>query len=126
VRLLGTERFPTEDLVPPRGTASVVFDAPEGMCGGTIFSCLGLDDAQSVELIARKGEEVLMRTFSLVMDDGLYRLPQVPDCIEMRRRSRTGTAGTSVTHGSGRSVHDPLALPSFCQTSSCRLCCPSQ
>jgi hypothetical protein len=88
----GTDVHPDTALEPPSGgQASVVFDGPEPMCGGgTVYTCLGVDETEGIELIVRRGEEVLMRTTTLVQDDGMYVVPSVPDCVELRRRAPTG------------------------------------
>jgi hypothetical protein len=91
--------LPDTSLEPPSsGNASVVFDGPEPFCGGgTVYTCLGIDDVQGIELIVRRGEEVLMRTTTVVQDDGLYALPSVPDCVELRRRAPTGKRSAPLT-----------------------------
>lgn len=88
----GSSMLPDPALEPPRGAASVVHTGPEAMCGRahTVYTCLDVEDAGGLELIVRKGDDVLMRTTTLVQDDGLYALESVPDCVELRRRSRTG------------------------------------
>ena len=88
----GTKSLPDDQaLAPPTGTASVLRNGPPTMCGGqTVFMCLGIDDPTDVELIIRRGDEILLRTTTLVLNDGLYATDQVPDCVELRRRSGTG------------------------------------
>jgi hypothetical protein len=89
----GTEMLPDPTLEPPTGTAAVVFGGPKDMCGdGEVYACLGVDEAKpdDLELILRRGDDVLMRTTSLVLDDALYGVSDVPDCVELRRRAPTG------------------------------------
>jgi len=40
---------------------------------------------------------VLMRTTTVVQNDGLYALPSVPDCVELRRRAPTGKRSAPLT-----------------------------
>jgi len=94
----GTEMLPEVSLEPPHATASVLFDGPGAMCGGSkVYTCLGIHDPDDVELIARRGDEVLLRTTTLVRNDALYGLADVPDCVELRRRARTGRRSAPVT-----------------------------
>ena len=88
----GTTMLPEVELERPRGSAAVVFDGPEAMCGVAItaYTCLDTDATNDLELILRRGQQVLMRTTTLVQDDGLYGVKQPPDCVELRRRARTG------------------------------------
>ena len=88
----GTTMLPDVELQAPHGSAAVVFDGPEAMCGNavTAYTCLDTDVTNNLELILRRGQEVLMRTTTLVQDDGLYGVQQAPDCVELRRRARTG------------------------------------
>lgn len=95
----GAAMLPDEALDAPRGAASVLFDAPQAMCGdsNTVYVCLGLADADDVELIMRRGREVLLRTTTLVQDDAAYAIKQMPDCVELRRRSKTGKRSEPTT-----------------------------
>lgn len=95
----GTRSLPDETLAPPRIRASVLRDAPVAMCGigQTTFACIGPEAQDGVELIMRRGEQILLRTTTLVQADGLYSLTDVPDCIELRRRARTGKRSAPVS-----------------------------
>ncbi|HEY6877908.1 MAG TPA: Ig-like domain-containing protein [Polyangiales bacterium] len=88
----GTEMLPDLPLATPHVDVSVVRDAPEAMCGlpHTVFACVGVEQADDLELIMRRGDEILLRTTTLVQDSGQYSLSAVPDCVELRRRSPTG------------------------------------
>ncbi|MEY4514799.1 MAG: hypothetical protein RLZZ450_6921 [Pseudomonadota bacterium] len=88
----GTASLPDEVPAAPTGAASVVFDvAPDGQsCGdGTNYACVGVDLWDNVEVLAKKGDETLLR-WVLKANDGLFSLRQQPDCIELRRLSATG------------------------------------
>lgn len=92
----GTKLLPETTPEPPRAIASVVFDGPPALCGPghRVYACLGIEDAKDVELIIRRGDEILLRTTTLVQDDGMYAIEGVPDCVELRRRSPTGKRST--------------------------------
>jgi len=42
-----------------------------------VYTCLGIDDVQDIELTVRRRQEVLMGTTTVVQNDGLYALPSV-------------------------------------------------
>lgn len=87
----GTTSLPEVTLSVPTLKATVVRDNPPPMCGtGNQLACIGTADTAGVELIMRRGDTVLLRTTTLVSDSGTYALPEVPDCIELRRRAPTG------------------------------------
>lgn len=80
-------------LPPPLTAASVLRGAPD--CGGVpvVMACIGGLEQQTpadVELIARRGNEILLRITSLIQNDGNYGMAAPPDCIELRRRARDG------------------------------------
>lgn len=79
-------------LSPPTARVSVLFDTPPAMCGpgNSVVVCLGIEDWHNVELVIRKGDEILMRTDTVVQDSGVYALREIPDCVELVRRSDTG------------------------------------
>lgn len=97
----GVLRFKTGGVLVPKRSlevpqferASVVRGAPD--CGGvpTVMMCIGglaEEEPHDLELIARRGDTILLRSTSLIRDDGTYGVPAVPDCIELRRRAGDG------------------------------------
>jgi hypothetical protein len=59
-------------------------------CGGGEFAtCVGVDDFENVEVIARRGDEIIMR-WMLLAPEGVFLFEVAPDCMEFRRRAPTG------------------------------------
>lgn len=90
----GSEQLADETLLPPRLSAASVLRGARD-CGGlpTTFACIGgLEEEapRDLELIALRGDEVLLRVTSLIRDDGTYGIAEPPDCIELRRRAADG------------------------------------
>ncbi|MET0284580.1 MAG: Ig-like domain-containing protein [Polyangiales bacterium] len=87
----GTKTLPEISFAPPHLTASVIRGVPDEHqpTQKLVLACLGTNDTEQVELRIVRGREVLHRT-TRVVSGGFYRLPKVPDCIELRRRLATG------------------------------------
>jgi hypothetical protein len=97
----GAEPLAQQHLEPPEHShVSVVTAAID--CGGlpTTMMCIGGLDAPSptdLELIVRHEDEVLLRVTGDIIDDGMYVLPEVPTCVELRRRAANGQRSEPVT-----------------------------
>jgi hypothetical protein len=88
----GTSQLPALTLQAPKGRVSVVEGFPQSgsSCGSTkIQACVGLEDAVDVEIIARRGDEIIMR-WMMPHEEGNYGFEVTPDCLEFRRRGPTG------------------------------------
>jgi hypothetical protein len=86
----GTALLPDEEPQVPQGAASVLLNSPAPLCGsGSVRACVGVSDYRDVELIARRGERVLLH-WLMGADAGEFALVEQPDCIELRRRTATG------------------------------------
>jgi hypothetical protein len=78
---------------PPLTTVSVVRGAPDCIRARVAMACIGgleASNPRDLELIARRGDKVLLRTTKFVRRDGSYGLDEEPDCIELRRRALDG------------------------------------
>jgi hypothetical protein len=78
---------------PPLTTASVMRNAPDCISTRVAITCIGgleRTSPRDLELIARRGEKILLRTTKFVQNDGSYGLDEEPDCIELRRRAPDG------------------------------------
>ena len=90
----GAAPTPDEEIAPPQLTAaSVLRGAP--VCGGrpenvTCIAGLEQPDPADLELIARRGDEILLRISSFIGEGGNYITEEAPDCIELRRRAPNG------------------------------------
>ena len=97
----GSDELADRSLERPRLTAaSILRGAPD--CGGvpTIAACIGGLEEQAptdLELIARRGDKILLRITSLIQGDGSYGLEEQPDCIELRRRAADGRRSEPTT-----------------------------
>lgn len=97
----GESELPDEPLDRPHlSAASVMRGAPD--CGGvpTIMACLGRvkpAEPSRVELLMRRGDEILMRTTHFIQSDSAFGLKNVPDCIELRRRAVDGRRSEPAT-----------------------------
>ncbi len=97
----GNDELADQSLAPPQlAAASILRGAPD--CGGlpSISACIGGLEEESptdLELIARRGDEILLRITSLVHDDGGYKVEEQPDCIELRRRAADGRRSAPTT-----------------------------
>jgi hypothetical protein len=97
----GTRLLPEQNLRTPTGRASVVEGLPQSgvACGPTtVQACVGLDDYTNVEMVARRGDEIIMRwLFSDDTTDANFGFGVVPDCLEFRRRAATGQRSAPLT-----------------------------
>ena len=90
----GDSELPDEPLAKPQLTAaSVMRGVPD--CGGgrRTAACLGgveKNARDNIELLMRRGDEILLRTTTFIQDDGPYGLTKEADCVELRRRARDG------------------------------------
>jgi hypothetical protein len=78
---------------PPLTTVSVVRGAPDCIHARVAMACIGgleASNPRDLELIARRGDKILLRTTKFVQMDGNYGLDEEPDCIELRRRALDG------------------------------------
>lgn len=87
----GSKSLPETSLAIPRGSVSLVRGVPAvSQCYfGDVHGCVGIADEQNIEIVARKGTQILMR-WLLSNRDSEFSLYEAPDCIELRRRSPTG------------------------------------
>ncbi|MET0386869.1 MAG: Ig-like domain-containing protein, partial [Polyangiales bacterium] len=100
----GTSLLPDVAPEPLTGTVrgSVITSAPPGgLCDlGAQFACTHVADRKNVELVARRGDKVLMRTLlpeDYDSDDIVYTFDEAPDCLELRRRTATGQRSEAIT-----------------------------
>jgi hypothetical protein len=90
----GSAELADKTLRPPQLTAaSVLLGAPD--CGGervamACIGCLERNIPKDHELIARRGDKILLRTTQFIQRDASYGLDEQPDCIELRRRALDG------------------------------------
>jgi hypothetical protein len=94
----GTTSLPDEEPEPPTASASVFLDVPpDGIScgGGTVLAFIDVPDWEDVEVVARRGDTVLLH-WMLNAGDGAFELEEVPDCLEFRRRAPTGRRSTPV------------------------------
>jgi hypothetical protein len=90
--------LPETVLEPPVALASMISGLPPSglLCvSGEFMTCVTVDDFENVEVLARRGEEIVMR-WMLLDRDGDFLLEAAPDCVEFRRRSRTGKRSAAV------------------------------
>lgn len=90
----GSALLPDEEPSVPSGEARVLFDVDprQFMCGAgneDVHACVRLDDWKDVEVLALRGDEVILR-WVMGSESGSFALSQQPDCIELRRRTATG------------------------------------
>lgn len=91
----GSDSLPESELAVPEARLSTLTDLPDlGSCGPIkAKTCLNVEgqteERRDVEVIARRGDELLLRTL-LPINDADYGFAELPDCLELRRRSPTG------------------------------------
>lgn len=82
--------LPDPELAPPQGAAEVVSGTPEAFCfSGRNSVCIAALDPVQLEVRVFSGTELLMLEHTLSTEYP-YTFEKKPDCIELRRRSRTG------------------------------------
>ena len=97
----GDSELPDEPLARPTlSAASVMRGAPD--CGGVpvVMACLGRvkpAEPSHVELLMRRGSDILLRTTHFIQSDVAFGLKEVPDCIELRRRAIDGRRSEPAT-----------------------------
>ncbi len=95
----GTRLLPDEALAKPQGRASFLqrITGPGDGCGPVKFKgCIGLEEGGDIEMIARHGDDIILR-MQLRELDGQFSFKVLPDCLEFRRRSRTGQRSEPLT-----------------------------
>jgi hypothetical protein len=102
----GDTLVPERTLSRPEAKASVLLDVPASSFGCSfehVYVCLFADDPQEIELIARRGDEVLLRWLLPRIDsagsplEGLVTRGTAPDCLEFRRRNANGQRSEPLT-----------------------------
>jgi hypothetical protein len=94
----GTAWLPDLEPEPPTASASVFLDVPpDGFsCGdGTVRAFIDVPDWEGVEVIARRGDTVLLH-WMLLAGEGGFKLESAPDCLEFRRRAPNGRRSAPV------------------------------
>ena len=95
----GSESLSDEEPTQPTATASVVYDVPPdgASCGvGTVRASIDVKDWADVEVIARRDDHILLH-WMLTTGGGAFKLDAMPNCIDFRRRTRTGRRSAPVT-----------------------------
>jgi hypothetical protein len=91
----GVDSLPEPELTVPKGRASILTGLPEPAACGPVkaTTCINVEGQtearRDVEIIARRGDRVLLRTL-MPINDANFGFDEVPDCLELRRRSPTG------------------------------------
>jgi hypothetical protein len=95
----GSNSLPDEEPTAPSAGASVIYDVPpDGVsCGnGTVRLNIDVKDWNDVEVVARRGDDTVLH-WMLKTGEGGFKLDALPDCVEFRRRARTGRRSSPVT-----------------------------
>lgn len=97
----GSEEVADKMLRPPQlTTASVLLGASDCIGEGRALTCIGgleRNNPKDHELIARRGDKILLRTTQFIQNDASYALREQPDCIELRRRAPDGRRSEPTT-----------------------------
>lgn len=88
----GADMLDDEQVTTPVGRASTLLHVRDGFdCGpSNAMTCTDVSPRKNIEVIARRGSRVLMRTVYPSLDEGMFGFDETPDCIEFRHRSATG------------------------------------
>jgi hypothetical protein len=88
----GSSVLAESELEPPTAIASMISETPmSGLaCGsGQFTTCVAVDGFDDVELLARRGDEIIMR-WMMQGREGSFIFESAPDCMEFRRVGPTG------------------------------------
>lgn len=88
----GSEMLDDAEPEAPAGKASIVLNVPaQGSCdAGKATTCVGLTPSKNVEVIARRGDRMLMHWMIRSAEDWTFVFAETPDCMEFRSHSETG------------------------------------
>lgn len=94
----GTRLLADDEPEAPRGAASALVNVTSGSScdDGSVAVCASAESWENVELIARRGDETVLR-WVLRAADNTFLLEDVPDCVELRRLGATGRRSAPVT-----------------------------